>query len=63
MRCIKQPDPVLEEQKVINRQLEKKLKIWIQDYKNAIKLLLLGMANCQLCLCITINNNKLTFLC
>ena len=54
---------MLEDQKIRNRQLEKKLKIWNRDYKKAIKLLLLGMANHHLCLCVTINNNKLTFLC
>jgi len=35
-------DAEIEEQRIINRQLEKKLKIWNRDYKKAIKLLLLG---------------------
>ena len=61
MGCLTTKDPMLEDQKIRNRQLEKKLKIWNRDYKKAIKLLLLGMANHHLCLCITINNNKLTF--
>jgi hypothetical protein len=63
MGCLKPVDPAIEEQKITNRQLERQLKIWNRDYKKATKVLLLGMANHQLCLCITINNNKLTFLC
>jgi len=63
MGCFNSVDPAIGEQRIINRQLERQLKIWNRDYKKAIKVLLLGMANHQLCLCITINNNKLTFLC
>jgi len=62
MGCISQ-DPDIRDQKIRNRQLEKKIKIWNKNYKKATKVLLLGMANHQLCLCITISNNKLTFLC
>jgi hypothetical protein len=58
MGCFDSKDPVIEDQKIINRQLEVKLKTWNKEYKKAIKLLLLGMANYQLCLRITINNNK-----
>jgi hypothetical protein len=63
MGCLIQKDPVIEAQKIRNRELERKLKIWNKDYKKATKLLLLGMANHQLCLCIMINNSELTFLC
>jgi hypothetical protein len=64
MGCFDSKDPVMRDQKIVSRQLEEKLKIWNKDYKKAIKLLLLGMATCQLCLCIRINNNnKLTFIC
>jgi len=42
MGCLAPKDPTLEDQKIRNRQLEKKLRIWNKDYKKAIKLLLLG---------------------
>ena len=61
MGCFDSNDPVIQGQKTINEQLEKKLKSWDKKYRKAIKVLLLGMANCQLCLCVMINNNKLTF--
>jgi hypothetical protein len=46
-------DPLIAEQRVRNRELEKKIKEWNRHYREAIKVLLLGMANRQLCLCIT----------
>jgi len=53
MGCFAPKDPVIEDQKITNRELEKKLKIW-NDFGKATKVLLLGMANHQLCLCIVI---------
>ncbi|GFG30691.1 hypothetical protein Cfor_07468 [Coptotermes formosanus] len=42
MGCFDSKDPVEREQKIVNQQLEKKLKTWNKDYMKAIKLLLLG---------------------
>lgn len=42
MGCFDSKDPVMEGQKTINRQLEKKLKSWNKDYRKAVKVLLLG---------------------
>jgi hypothetical protein len=63
MGCFKTIIPEIEAQKGRNRELENQIKVWMKNYEEAMKLLLLGMTNCQLCLCIMINKNKLTFFC
>jgi len=54
MGCFDPKDPVTEDQKIRSRQLEKNLKDWNKDYQKATKVLLLGMANHHLCLCVMI---------
>lgn len=42
MGCFNTKDPMTEDQKIRNRQLEKNLKVWIKDFQKATKVLLLG---------------------
>ena len=63
MGCFPPQDPEIADQKIRNRQLEKLIEKWKKEYKEATKVLLLGMANHELCVGIMINNNKVTFLC